>query len=337
MADGKVIVVFWTNEPITKLQHHRALGSVAPVVARPPMLGLEEQNAVMANKELADTSCNLADHKMVAISLTDEPVTQTNVCAGLPMVPPIVWRTSHSVSAENNGVFAKQELWKIVVVVTRVVDDNVPMAAVSYVPAPKLKADPVGLASNSVTLPVDTKCLTILVVITRPSMAPTITSILQSPAPVRSTSVKVCTRNLINGDPIMHVVVRVRKVPMLICPGLPTIMFVVGMIKHRNHIVRLTSCVHIDTIGHAPERYTHQCFASNPHRFTCTVGVAISVLFGDAPAVRATSIVQGPCPVGCVKESSLNLVERNLISAIMSRVGKVPPSCDENAIAITVV
>ena len=74
---------------------------------------------------------------------------------------------------------------------------------------------------------------------------------------------------LVDGHSIVHVVVRMGEVPASIAPGLTTIVLVVRVVQHWDHVVLLACDIRVHTGGNTPERHTHQSFAAYPHCLTC--------------------------------------------------------------------
>jgi len=126
-----------------------------------------------------------------------------------------------------------------------------------------------------------------------------------------------------------------REVPVLVSPGLATVVLVVIMIEHRDHVVFLACRVCVHTRGHSSERNTMKGLATHPHSFACAVGVLIFVL-GRAPTMCSPSVVQGPAAVRRVKEGVLDLILRNAVRTAMPRIGEMPTTSHENTVTITV-
>jgi len=272
----------------------------------------------------------------MAIPLTDVPVSKANIIIRLAMMSPAIRRTVDSVSAVHSRVPSDKHLGKVVVMVMRLIDDKVTMSTITNVPGAHLEPNPVGLAGNSVAFPVHTEGFAILVSVARPPMASAVAQILKHPASVCTTTVEVCTSNLVDGHSIVHVVVRMGEVPASIAPGLTTIVLVVRVVQHWDHVVLLACDIRVHTGGNTPERHTHQSFAAYPHCLTGAVGVAILII-AIAPTVRAASVVQRPAPVRGVEEGTLHQMKRNSVMTIMMGMGEMPSTCHQDAVAILVV
>jgi len=296
VGDSEVVVILRSNEPLPELEHMATLGVVPPIVASTAMLVPGEDDTVIPHKELADACRDLANHKVVVVACTNEPVSKTNIVACLAVVPPAVRSSPNTMTAPPARVFSDQELRGVVVVMVNVVDVEMSTATIANVPVIELHSDPLCLPRNSVAFPIYTESFAILVASIRPAVTTAVTLILEHPAMVSTTGVEISTRNLVNRDAVVHVMVGMREVPALVSPTLTTIVLVVRMIEHRNHVVPLACRVCIDTGGHASERNTHKGLAAHPHGLAGTVRVLIFVIV-VAPAMCSTSVVQRPASV----------------------------------------
>lgn len=297
VSNGKMVVILRADEPLPELEHVAALRVVSPVVASTTVLVPSEDDTIVPHQELTDASRDLANHEVVVVTRTDEPVSEANIPAGLAMVPPTVRGSANAVTAPPTRVFSDQELRGVMVVMVNVVDVKMAATTIANIPVVELHSHILRIpACNGVAFPLDTESFAVLVASIRPAVATAVTHILEHPAMMNTTSVEIGTRHLVNRDTEMHVVVRMREVPALICPALATIVLVVGVVKDRNHVVPLARRVRIDTRGNTAERNPHESLATHPHGLPGTVRVLVFVVV-VAPAMRSAGVIQRPAPV----------------------------------------
>jgi len=193
VGNTKVVVILWSDKPLPELEHMVALAMVPPIVAGTAVLVPGENDTIVPHEELADASCDLANHKVVVVTCTDEPVSKTNVVAGLAMVPPAVGSSSDTVTAEPARVSSDQELRSVMMMMVHIVDVEMSTATIADVPVLELHSNPLCLARNCVADPIDTEGFAILVTTSRPAVTTAVATILEHPAVVSTTSVEIST------------------------------------------------------------------------------------------------------------------------------------------------